>query len=523
MFISGDKMVIYAGGDDGANNSDLDAGAVYTYTWDGTTWGNEQVIRPSGLEAGDNFGWSASISGDKMAVSARNDDGVDNLIPGSGLVYTYTWDGTTWGNEQVIRPSGLDASDRFGSSVSISGDKMVVGVNGDDGATNSVLGSGAVYTYTWDGTTWGNEQVIRPPGLDANEGFGRSVSMSGDKMAVGAWRDDGANNDITESGAVYTYTWNGTIWENEQVIRPSGLDASDLFGGSVSVSGDKMVVGADGDDGASNELENSGAVYTYVWDGTTWGNEQVIRPSGLDASDGFGASVSISGDRMVVGASGDDGVGNSVPDCGAVYVYTWDGTTWGNEQVLRASGLDVSDGFGVSVSISGDKIAVGANGDDGAGNLVTDSGAVYAFKFGSLPQENFVGKFGSVEKKYALSKPNSSGKNVRFADDEIKSSVTYGLKQHPPHEPISEDNPLFNLLPRTHTQTGKKYGYAKGKKCSGKRTDFYIDFVLPECETYCDNGCTAFTYSDRNGNCSIFEKCTELEDDEHSVSFIRVK
>ena len=125
--------------------------------------------------------------------------------------------------------------------------------------------------------------------------------------------------------------------------------------------------------------------------------------------------------------------------------------------------------------------------------------------------------------EFRHSKPNSSGKNVRFAEDEVKSSEGYGFKKPPPHEAVVEENPLFSSLPRTHTQTGLKYGYAKGKICTGKRTDFFMDFVLPECETYCDNGCSAFSYNERNGNCSIFEKCAELKDDENSITFVRVK
>ena len=365
-------MVVGAKGDDTAGGS---AGAVYTYTWNGRTWGNQQVIRPSGLEQNDLFGFSVSISGDKMVVGALGDSGVNNSKSAAGAVYTFVWDGTTWGNQQIIRPSGLDANDGFGYNVAISGDKMAVNVPYDDGVNNALINSGAVYTYTWNGTSWGNEQVIRPSGLDESDQFGSGgVSISGDRMVVGAIYDDGVNNALTNSGAVYTYIWNGTSWGNEQLIRGSGLQAFDLFGNSVSISGDKMVVSAHRDDGVTNTLYDSGTVYTYTWNGTSWGNEQVIRASDPRAGAYFGESVSISGNKMVVGASQYDS------KRGGVYLFNWNGTIWEEERFIQPiNGLDSSDQFGKFVSISGNKLVVGAFNDDGLDNFITNSGVVYTF------------------------------------------------------------------------------------------------------------------------------------------------
>ena len=202
-----------------------------------------------------------------------------------------------------------------------------------------------------------NQQVIRASGLDANDYFGRSMSMSGDKMVVGAHLDDGATNGMAASGAVYMYTWNGTNWGDEQVIRASGLGTGDNFGFAVSMSGDKLVVGAYYEVGVGDEATNSGAVYTYTWNGTSWGNEKVLRAPVFSFAN-FGRSVSMSGDKMVVGA----------PSSLVAYTYTWDGTNWGDEQVIRASEWTLNDLFGYAVSMSGDKMVVGAHLDDGATN-----------------------------------------------------------------------------------------------------------------------------------------------------------
>ncbi len=431
----GTKLAVGAHGDD-------DGGAVYLYTvgGSGATWGSTvtQAVKLSDSHASvslDYDGWFGSsvwLSGDgtKLVVGApRDDDGGDSR----GAVYLYTvgGSGATWGSTvtQAVKLSdshasvSLDDDDRFGSSVSLSGDGMKLAVGAsrdDDGGGNR----GAVYLFTvgGSGATWGSTvtQAVKlsdshaSVSLDDRDWFGSGVSLSDDgtKLAVGAYGDDDGG-----AGAVYLYTvggsgatWGSTVTQAVKLSNSHAsvsLDNGDLFGSSVSLSADgsKLAVGAAGDgDGGYHAI---GAVYLYTvgGSGATWGSTvtQAVKLSdshasvSLDNGDQFGSSVWLSGDgtKLAVGARYDDDGGSTHSDRGAVYLYTVGGSdaTWGSTvtQAVKLShgastlsptvSLDNYDYFGSSVWLSGDgtKLAVGAAGDDDGGY---GPGAVYLYTIG---------------------------------------------------------------------------------------------------------------------------------------------
>ena len=427
LSVDGTKLAVGATGDDGGGT---DRGAVYLYTvgGSGATWGStvKQAVKLSDSHASisldnyDRFGISVSLSGDgtKLAVGAwGDDDGGSDQNANRGAVYLYTVGGSSWGKTvtQAVKLSGshagvsLDDYDRFGISVSLSGDgtKLAVGAPDDDDGGSA---RGAVYLYTVGGSSWGSTvtQAVKlsdshaSVSLDNSDYFGSGVSLSGDgtKLAVGAYLDDDGGS---ARGAVYLYTVGGSSWGKtvKQAVKLSdshasvSLDNSDYFGSGVSLSSDgtKLAVGApDDDDGGSNR----GAVYLYTVDGSSWGKtvKQAVKLSdshasvSLDNYDNFGSGVSLSGDgtKLAVGAPYDDDGGVAR---GAVYLYTVGGSSWGKTvtQAVKLSdshasvSLDDDDRFGRSVSLSGDgtKLAVGARGDDDGG---TDRGAVYLYTVG---------------------------------------------------------------------------------------------------------------------------------------------
>jgi hypothetical protein len=158
----------------------------------------------------------------------------------------------------MLTPASVEPDDSFGYSLSMSSDKLVIGAYREDGENNSTVNSGAVYTYTWNGTHWGLEFILRPNVSVTSLNFGTSISMSGDKLAVGA---DGATS---SKGSAYIYTWNGTQWGSEVILKPSSLESGDKFGKDIAISSDRIAIGAIGDDGTDNSKSGSGAVYTYV-------------------------------------------------------------------------------------------------------------------------------------------------------------------------------------------------------------------------------------------------------------------
>ena len=158
---------------------------------------------------------------------------------------------------------------------------------------------------------------------------------------------------------------------SETKLTASDGTAYDFFGNSVSISDDTAVVGAVEDD---DKGVDSGSAYVFRYNGSAWVQEAKLTASDGEADDYFGVSVSISGDMVVVGAYGDDGV---PANSGSAYIFRYDGNNWVEEAILTASDGAEGDLFGYSVSISGDTVVVGAVfGDD---NSVTDSGSAYVF------------------------------------------------------------------------------------------------------------------------------------------------
>ena len=312
--------------------------------------------------ASDYFGRSVSISGDYAIVGAGYDDdkGTD-----SGSAYIFRWDGTSWSQQQKLTASDGADSDFFGYSVSISGDYAIVGAYGDADNGSS---SGSAYIFRWDGTSWSQQQKLLASDSNAGDRFGFSVSISDDYAIVGAAYDSDKG---TRSGSVYIFKQDGASWSQQQKITASDGSALDIFGGSVSISGDYAIVGAFFDDDKGTD---SGSAYIFKLSDTSWDQQAKLTASDGAASQIFGCSVSISGDYAIIGAYGYDGNGSS---SGSAYIFRRDGTSWSQQQKLIASDGAASDYLGRTVSIGGNYAIVGAYGDDDKG---TDSGSAYIFE-----------------------------------------------------------------------------------------------------------------------------------------------
>jgi len=344
-----------------------DSDAVYPIVVDPLVTSFVKKITAADGAPNDYFGWSVSISGDTIVVGAYGDDS------SRGAAYVFTRNNQSaddWGQVAKLTASDGEANDRFGWSVSISFDTIVVGAHyNDDIATNA----GAAYVFVRNNQSaddWG--QVAK---LTASDGaiwdwFGYSVSISCDTCVIGKPYDA---HEGWGSGAAYVFVRNNESmddWGQVAKLTASDSAVSDLFGWSVSISGDTIVVGAYGDD------SSRGAAYVFTRNNQSaddWG--QVAKLTAADGADGdeFGRSVSISYDTIVVGAYYSDGYR------GSAYVFVRNNESmddWGQVAKLTASDGAEYDYFGYSVSISGDTIVVGANGDDDKGSY---SGSVYVF------------------------------------------------------------------------------------------------------------------------------------------------
>jgi len=139
----------------------------------------------------------------------------------------------------------------------------------------------------------------------------------------------------------------------ETRLTASDGSFSDFLGGSVSVSGDRALTGAYGDD---ENGQDAGAAYVFQYNGSNWVQHAKLLPGDGAAFAGFGASVSLSGDYALVGSSDDDNGSNA----GAAYIFHFNGSAWVQQAKLLASDGAENDYFGYSVSILGDYAVVGA-------------------------------------------------------------------------------------------------------------------------------------------------------------------
>jgi hypothetical protein len=329
----------------------------------GWTRFEEPKIVASDAAQGDLFGGSVAISGDYAIMGARGNDGPSN----SGSAYIFRRTGTnTWDAGTQIVASDRQQGDEFGRSVAISGDYAIVGAPYNSaGATDS----GSAYIFRRTGTnTWdaGTKLIVTDPGKD--DFFGGGVGISGDYAIVGAFRNDVP----TDSGSAYIFRRTGTnTWDAGTKIVASDAAQGDFFGGSVGISGDYAIVGADGNDDGGG---SSGSAYIFRRTGTnTWDAGTRILASDAAASDQFGLSVAIDGDYAVVGAYKND----DPTDSGSAYIFRrTDINAWDAGKKIVASDAAQGDNFGSSVGISGDYAIVGASKDDDP----LDSGSAYIFR-----------------------------------------------------------------------------------------------------------------------------------------------
>ncbi len=463
--LDGANLTVGAPGDDGPGDALTNSGAVHLFTFADTSFTGGQLAATLGagytggnnldlsaqLGSLDRFGTSVSLDGLNLAAGAPYHNGFGNALSDSGAVHLFTFADTSFTGGQIKATLGagyaggnnldlsaqLDPSDGFGSSVSLDGANLAVGAPYDDGFDNTLGISGAVHLFTFDpdftngslaatlgaGYTGGNNIDLSAQ-LNMVDYFGRSVSLDGANLAVGASGDDGASDLFHTTGAVHLFTFADTVFTGGQIKATLGagyagvndidlsaqLDAAgDAFGFSVGLDGLNLAVGSVYDDGAGNALIDVGAVHLFTFADTDFTGGQIKATLGagytggnnldlsaqLDAYDWFGASVSLDGANLAVGAYGDDGAGNALTELGAVHLFSFTDTVFGGGQLEATLGadytggknldlstrLDADDWFGSSVSLDGANLAVGSVYDAGFGDSLTDAGAVHLFTF----------------------------------------------------------------------------------------------------------------------------------------------
>lgn len=335
--ISGHVAIVGAWGDDDLGSL---SGSAYILRWKNNEWVQETKLKASDGTIYDGFGYSVGIDGNVAVVGAWFDDigGVDDC----GSAYVYRWDDIAWSQEAKLVASDYAEDDRFGYSVAISEDAIIVGTD---------VYSPSVYVFRIDNNVWNQEaQLTSADGVGGT--FGTSVSLSGDVAVVSAYGDA---SDGYYTGSAYVFRRNElNQWNQEAKLISSEPAAGDYFGYSVGISDDVIVLGAFGD---SDKGSRSGSAYVFRWNGVEWKEEAKLVASDGAAGDYFGVTASVSGDVIVIGSRYDDDNGD---DSGSAYVFRWRNNQWREEDKLIATGEGAGDSFGYRLSISVETVLVGS-------------------------------------------------------------------------------------------------------------------------------------------------------------------
>ena len=348
--ISGDTIVV------GAPKED----EVYVYFREGSSWIQQAVLNASNMDNSEEFGSAVAISGDTIVVgdfgeassaTSINGNQEDDSAPYAGACYVFVRSGTSWSQQAYLKGDNAKSLEYFGFSVAISDDTIVAGSpgNGTRGPANDPNPSnlvGGAFVFVRSGTMW-SQQAYLQPSVGIRSNFGSSVAIEDDRLVVGAiFEDSGATgidgdeSDISasNSGAAFVYSRQGSAWEQEAYLKASNPSDEASFGGSVSISGDAVLVGAEQESGRSSGINGdesdmgswNGAAYLFRKEEGNWNQLAYIKGADPDSGDGFGISVGISGDYMVVGVPREssssneingDWSDNSIWATGAVFVY----------------------------------------------------------------------------------------------------------------------------------------------------------------------------------------------------------
>lgn len=260
------------------------------------------------------------------------------------------------------------AAARFGHAVSIDNNRVLIGLPNADVRR---VDSGAALVYVLSGGTW----VLEGDLVDSVDGgagdlMGFSVSLSGNRALVGALLD--SHSGYFDCGSAYVFVRSGSTWVLESKLTAYDPGTDDHFGVSVALSQDRALIAADVEDAGGRE--NSGSAYVFVRAGTTWSHEAKLVATDALRDDRFGSSVSLSGERALIGAFGTDDAGS---ESGSAYVFVRSGSMWSQEAKLVATDAASGDSFGYAVSLEGSHAIIGARGDDANGQ--SSSGSVYVF------------------------------------------------------------------------------------------------------------------------------------------------
>ena len=307
---SADYAIIGAPGDDGAAK---DAGAAYIYASNGKNWRQEVKLAAGDAAAGDAFGFVVSIDGTTAVVGAPKAD--IGAAKNAGAAYVFVRDANRWKQHAKLIPKDSARSDALGEAVDIQKDTAIIGAPGH--THGGVRFAGAVYVFVRNGDAWREQAKLTADDAAPSDRFGVSVDIEGDTVIVGSLLNDAGGK--KDAGAAYIFVRDGNTWKRGAKLIAPGKNKGDHFGAGVATTGKIAVVGAPLREEGGLGV---GAAYSFVNVDGVWKNAATVVPAEPGPNLVFGSTVAISVDTIVVAGGAAPtphaGYGNGT----AAYVYS---------------------------------------------------------------------------------------------------------------------------------------------------------------------------------------------------------
>lgn len=379
----GDVVVMGAPGVE-ETEAAFDTGAVYIVTRKAETWGAEDFrLTASDAKPKDGFGAAVAVSGDTVIVGVPD---ADDKGENSGAAYVFKREGSSWTEEAKLAPSNASTKEKFGRSVAVEAGTAVIGMWRDrdnsvdipDTLLDKAYGQGSVFVFERLSDGWQETAKLIPETLTQDgveDGFGHEVALSGGYIVVGAEYSD--VDGVEDAGVAYVFRREGANWVEEAQLNASDSVKEMHFGAAVAISQNTIIVGAPGDynkfldDSKENDY---GAAYVFVRSSEGWLEQAKLEPELRQLGDGYGGSVSIQGDRILVGAPLSD---ETVTNQGAAYLYQRSGSSWTLKEKYFAKDGISNDIFGGPLALGDDYAIIGAPGQ--CTKVGCSVGAAYIF------------------------------------------------------------------------------------------------------------------------------------------------
>jgi hypothetical protein len=277
--------------------------------------------------------------------------------------------------QETAKLVGSDAEPNlwWKGSAAINGNTAVIGAPWADYDYMSAAGAVYIFVKTLEPSPpgWTQQAKLTNPQPSVLDNFGSAVAISGNTVVIGA-DGDYVTPGKPSAGSAYVFVRSGSTWTQQARLIASDAAAYDEFGTSVAVDGDVALIGSPYHDNPAGQ--SSGAVYVFVRTGGVWTQQSKLTVSDPTFTREWGSAVALDGQTAIIGAG--TSVGQAGPNSGCAYAFVLSGGTWTQQARLVAADAAAYQYFGASVSVSGDIAVIGAPGD---GTTVHAAPAAYVF------------------------------------------------------------------------------------------------------------------------------------------------